>query len=294
MVVIKGQIEQRKAGEELAKEVAIEPCGMGISAAEQKARRYLSIVFVMMVITHDFVARKDADFSAQLTKFSNALNGTGGPTALALKYGYTTPQLLAIKNDAASYAYFILKHGAGATYSKSWTDTGSELREGTGTVSPTWPMGDPLTSPAPPITFVLPGIESRFRVNAKFAKDQKSIYNTADGITMGIESSNSPFVPADGTPDLEGIAGSGGHPFFKYTKSKYQGINIYKNSNDGKGFVFSHTVNDPTYTDYAALPAVGVSVVWVYRAFYLFKGEEVGTISKDVTVTVIGLVVVTP
>jgi len=270
--------------------------GEGLGRVPTKAEIIQAIVLmvILSVITHNYVERNDADFSAQLTKFSKSLNGTSGPTALAIKYGYTTDQLLSIKNDAEAFAYFILKHGTGASYSKGWTDTGFELRSGKGTVSPTWPMGDPLDDPIPPTTFVLPGIEFRFRINASFAKDQKAIYLTADGITMGIESTNSPFVPGDGTPDLEGAVGSGGHPFFKYTKKKYQGINIYKNSNDGKGFVFSHTVNDPTYTDYATLPAVGVSAVWVYRAFYLYKGEEVGTISKDVSVTVTGIVVVTP
>jgi len=255
-----------------------------------KKEKIMFGAIILTVVTHNFVKANDAEFSTQLTKFSNSLNGLTGPTALADKYGYSTEQLLSIKNDALAYAYFILKHGAGATYSKGWTSTGDELRGGTGTVSPTWPMGDPLTDPVPPTTSVLPGIEGRFRVNAKFSKDQTQ-YIVADGITMGIEVVSSPFVPSEGKPNLEGKLGDGGHPLLSYTKSKYQGVNIYKNSNDGKGFIFSHTVNDPTYTDYAALPAVGVSAVWVYRAFYLYKGKEVGTVSKDVSVTVTGLVV---
>jgi len=291
MVQIKGKIEQKR------EETYIHPTDEDYIGYTMEDFMNADIgltkfgkIIIMTIISHDWVKSNNEEFSAQLTKFSNSLNGTSGPTALAIKYGYTTPQLLAIKNDAENYAYFILKHGAGATYSKGWTDTGNELRGGTGIVSPTWPMGDPLDAPIPPTTPVLPGIESRFRVNASFAKDQTK-YLTADGITMGIEAVSTPFVPGDGLPDLEGKVGDGGHPFFTYTKSKYQGVNIYKNSNDGKGFVFSHTVNDPTYTDYAALPAVGSSAVWVYRAYYLYKGKEVGTISKDVTVTVTGVVV---
>src|ERR1039458_7942430 len=87
-------------------------------------------IMIMMIVSHDFVKSNNEEFSAQLTKFSNSLNGLTGPTALAIKYGYTTARLLAIKNDAENYAYFILKHGAGATYSKSWTDTGNEFRSG--------------------------------------------------------------------------------------------------------------------------------------------------------------------
>jgi hypothetical protein len=293
MIIIKSKIEQRKAGG-LAPTKYDEPERQewGISVEEQYARKriILSLIIVMSVITHNFVKGNADEFSTQLTKFSNSLNGLVGPTPLAIKYGYSTAQLLSIKNDALAFAYFVLKHGAGATYSTSWTSVGDELRSGTGAISPTWPMGDPLTVPAPPSTSVLPGIETRFRADAKFAKDQTQ-YIVADGITMGIEVVSSPFVPGEGLPDLEGKIGDGGHPLLKYTKSKYQGVNIYKNSNDGKGFVFSHTVNDPTYTDYAALPPVGVSAVWVYRAFYLYKGQEVGTVSKDVSVTVTGLVV---
>ncbi len=292
MVVQIIKIETEKEGQSSFHEYYKEE-GEGRIVTRAEVVQVIMLMVVLTVVSHSYVLKPDAEFSAQLTKFSNSLNGTSGPTALAIKYGYSTAQLLSIKNDAASYAYYILKHVAGATYSKGWTETGDELRNGTGTVAPIWPMGDPLTSPVPPTTFVLPGIEARFRINASFAKDQRTIYLPADGVTMGIEPTSTPFVPGAGTPNLEGKVGDGGHPQFTYTKGKYQGVNIYKNSNDGRGFVFSHTVNDPTYTDYAALPAVGSSAVWVYRAFYLHKGKEVGTISKDVTVTVRGLVVTT-
>ena len=290
MVIIKGKIEQEKEQPAYIHPTDEDYTGYTMEDYMKADTGLTKIqkIIILVVTSNDWVKSNNEEFSAQLTKFSNSLNGISGPTDLATKYGYKTDQLLAIKNDAENYAYFILKHGAGASYSKSWTSTGDEFRSGKGLVAPTWPMGDPLTDPVPPTTSVLPGIEPRFRVNASFAKDQ-TIYLTADGITMGIEASSTPFVPADGKPDLEGTVGNGGHPFFRYTKSKYQGINIYKNSNDGKGFVFSHTVNDPTYTDYAPLPAVGVSAVWIYRAFYLYKGKEVGTISADVTLTVIGI-----
>ncbi len=250
-------------------------------------------MIILAVVSNDFVKQNNEEFSTQLSQFSNSLNGLTGPTALANKYGFNSSQLQSIKNDALAYAYFILKHGAGLTYAKGWTDTGNDLRKGTGTTTPMWPMGDPLTSPVPPAVSVLPDIEGRFRVNAKFAKDQ-SIYVPADGNTMGIEVSSSPFIPSNGKPDLKVTISDGGHPSITYIKSKYQGINIYKDAGDGKGFVFCHTVNDPAYTDYAVLPAVGKSAAWVYRAFYLYKGKEVGSISKDATITVLGLVVTTP
>src|ERR1035438_10226309 len=125
MVLIKGKIEQQK------EETYVHPTDedyIGYTWEDYlKADIGLSIfgkIMIFMVITHDYVKQNNEEFSAQLTKFSNSLNGTSGPTALADKYGYDSDQLLSIKNDAAAYAYFILKHGAGASYSKSWTDTG--------------------------------------------------------------------------------------------------------------------------------------------------------------------------
>ena len=72
MVIIKSKIESKKAGDGLVKVKQREVCRMGISVAEQRARRYVcNLIVIMAVVTHDFVQRKDGDFAAQLTKFSN-------------------------------------------------------------------------------------------------------------------------------------------------------------------------------------------------------------------------------
>ena len=244
-------------------------------------------IIILTVISSDFVKASATEFADQLDQFSNSLNGLTGPTALATKYGYTTGELLSIKRDAAYWRFWFTKHGAGATYAKAWTDKGEEARHGTGPSSSGWPVGADISGA--PID-VLPGIEKRFRAMAKKAKDQ-TIYTPGDGNNMAIEVVHVEFVPGAGKPDLKIKLTGGGHPKIKYIQSKYVGIRVYKNSNDGHGWVFLCVCNDPEFTDMSALPAVGTSAVWSYKAFYLFGGEEVGTISKDTTITVMGLVV---
>ncbi len=80
-----------------------------------------------------------------------------------------------------------------------------------------------------------------------------------------------------------------GHPFFKYVKSGYEGVQIYKDWGDGKGFVKFDKAINPTYTDNSALPAAGVAVSWKYKFIYLYKEAEVGTPSEIVEVLVTGM-----
>ncbi len=241
---------------------------------------------ILTLITHDIVKQNNSEFADQLDQFSNALNGATAPTALANKYGYTAPELLKIKNDAAYFRFWFTKQGAGDTYKLAWTAKGKEIRKGDGSSASAFPEGADVSG-AP--TAVLPGVEGRFREMAKKAKSQTSIYNVNDGIAMGIETSSSQFNPADGKPVLKISVSDGGHPIIEYVKSKYQGINIYVDRGDDAGFKFMVTCNDPSCTDLAPLPAVGKSALWTYRALYLYAGRETGTVSLDTPISVTGI-----
>ncbi len=241
--------------------------------------------FVLISITHDFVKANDAEFADQLDKFSNSLNGATEPTELAVKYGYTTADLLEIKNDAAYFRYWVTKHGAGETYKKAWTQKGNEMRSGTGSSVTSFPVGADVSTPP---TAVLPGIETRFREKARKAKGQTRIYSVGDGTNMGIEVISSAFVPSDGKPELKISLTDGGHPKIEYVKSKYAGINLYKNANDGKGWALYVTCNDPSCVDMSPLPAVDQSAAWKYKAIYMYGGAEVGAMSLETAITVIG------
>ena len=127
---------------------------------------------ILTLITHDIVKQNNSEFADQLDRFSGALNGATGPTALATKYGYTTDELLKIKNDAAYFRFWFTKQGAGETYKLAWTAKGKEIRKGDGTSASAFPEGADVSG-AP--TAVLPGVDARFREMAKKAKSQTSI-----------------------------------------------------------------------------------------------------------------------
>ena len=243
---------------------------------------------ICTVVSHDFVKGNIVDLANQLVNFSDKLNGLSGPTALAIKYGLTSGELLEIKNDAKYVKYFADHHLAGAEYSKAWTNKGQEILKGTGPSVMAWPLGlDVSTAP----TDVPPGAIDRFRLKAKKIKDAAN-YSSGDGDILGIEPVVTPFVPAAGKPDLIVTISGGGHPMIEYTKGNYAGIRIYKDSGDGKGFVYYATCNDPSCKDLSPLPAKDVSVTWKYKASYVYKSEEVGTMSNEAPISVRGLVTV--
>lgn len=147
------------------------------------------------------------------------------------------------------------------------------------------PPAQPVAVVAP--AAVHPGMRGRFSNIA--AKCKLSPAYTKDiGIDLQIEATNTPFVPQDGKPTMD-MTHHVGHPFFRYPKGQYQAANIYKNSADGKGYVFYGVAVNATYTDNAALPAAGVSVIWGFKLAYLYQGVEVGTMSDAVTITVTGV-----
>ena len=255
-------------------------------AKPEKRLTNIQTVIILTLISHDFVKRTADEFAKQLNNFAGALVVAGVPTALAKKYNYSPDDLKEIVNDAAYFSYWNTLHGTGVTYASAWVKKGDEIRSGKGTSVSAWPVGADVSS-AP--DDVPPGAETRFREQARKAKGQTRIYTEADGITMNIEIINSVFNPSEGQPELSVIISDGGHPLIQYIKSKYTGINIYKDAGDGKGFQFLLTCNDPNFADMSALPAVGVSAAWTYKAFYIFGGKEVGTISKNTVITVIGV-----
>ena len=194
-------------------------------------------------------------------------------------------EILKIKADAKYLTWEIATNSLYVSYTHSWTTFGVILIQG--------PDGgiDGIAPPLPSVgvapTAVHPGMRTRFSNIAADCK-RSAGYTKAMGIDLGIEEVVTVFVPANGKP-LVRHEFHVGHPFFRYTKDQYQGVQIYKNSNKGLGFVkFDKAVN-ATYTDNSALPAVGVAEVWQYKFVYLYQGVEVGNASAIVEVLVTGM-----
>ncbi|MEI6628417.1 MAG: hypothetical protein WCN27_03325 [Alphaproteobacteria bacterium] len=204
--------------------------------------------------------------------------------------GYTLDKvkpadIVLVKADSAYMVWLIGAKKAYISNGESWTTYVDTLIHGVdGGVSGVQPAL-PTVGTAP--ASVHEGIRTRF---SNISADCKSStgYTEAIGIDLGIVQINTPFVPSDGKPVVKESLHVG-HPFFKYPKGDYDGVQIYKDSSDGHGFVKFDKAINPTYTDNTGLPEAGVAVVWKYRFVYLYKGEEVGTASLVIEVVVTGM-----
>jgi hypothetical protein len=103
---------------------------------------------------------------------------------------------------------------------------------------------------------------------------------------LGIAAPASTFNPADGKPDFFIEFSSGGHPNLRWTKGKFDGVEIWKDS--GTGFVKLDRDMKPDYIDKTDLPKLGVAAVWKYKMIYLMDDEPIGNWSDVVSVTVHG------
>jgi len=193
--------------------------------------------------------------------------------------------IAAIKADAAFLTWVINTRKGYITNGESWTTFGDSLFRGADEGSNAVPPALPSVATMP--TLVHPGMRKRFSEIAANCKSSSG-YTETIGTDLEIVATDTPFVPGDGKPVVKESLHVG-HPFFKYTKGEYEGVQIYKDSGDGLGFVKFDKAINPTYTDNSALPAAGVAVVWQYKFVYLYKDAEVGTASTVIEVVVTGL-----
>ena len=105
---------------------------------------------------------------------------------------------------------------------------------------------------------------------------------------LGVLKGASTFDPQAGKPIIKIKTAEGGHPLLHVKKGHYQGWELWKDHNDGKGYVKVKEVLHPDYLDLDPLPALGSSVVWKYKAIYLFADKHAGNWSDDSSLTVLG------
>lgn len=75
-------------------------------------------------------------------------------------------------------------------------------------------------------------------------------------------------------------------PKIKYKKNRTEGIKLFVDRNDGKGFVYLWRITGTVYTDKQELPAGQNSAVWKYKAIYVVNDIEVGFYSDEMSVVV--------
>ncbi|MHB8259589.1 MAG: hypothetical protein ACYDCN_05455 [Bacteroidia bacterium] len=81
-----------------------------------------------------------------------------------------------------------------------------------------------------------------------------------------------------------------GNPYLRWHKGKTHLLRILVDRGDGKGFVLLVIASHFSYTDKFALPAIGSSIIWKYKAVYLDSKEDpIGEWSEVAEATVKGV-----
>ena len=80
-----------------------------------------------------------------------------------------------------------------------------------------------------------------------------------------------------------------GEPEVSFHKYKYEGINLYRDKGDGKGYGSTpyKTLMHSPFAD-KDLPAVGVTAYYKYKSIYILLDKETGAFSPEVSITVVG------
>lgn len=191
-------------------------------------------------------------------------------------------------SDAANFSISLNAVATIQSFSKTVTTFKNSLRDGTANGGA---IGD---APKQPVigTYSLPLVGNIF---GRLAKQVQAIkahpnYTVAMGNDLGIVGSEQqPIDPASLTPVL-GHNFQAGKPNVTWKKSIHQGVHIYVDRGDGKGFGnMPYTDTKPDFLDEYPLPPAGQTALWKYKAIYIDEDVEVGNISNELSVTVAGI-----
>ncbi|MEI8201600.1 MAG: hypothetical protein WCH34_01215 [Bacteroidota bacterium] len=226
-----------------------------------------------------YIETSDSGLATQLTTFTTNVDAVSG--TLGLNAG----KIIQIKKDKTNFIYVNGGVDIYNKYAQSVVASKNVLRRGKDDSilvniipPPEWTAVSPTDMKA--------GVQDRF---ADIIQDCARSRNFTQqmGEVLGIVKPVVPFVPSDGKPNLKGHLTNGGFPILGATIGKYDGYSIYKDS--GTGFKFyDKSINHDWIDHLQALPAHGTSVTWKYKLIYLYKKEEVGSFSDEISIVVYG------
>ena len=152
-------------------------------------------------------------------------------------------------------------------------------------------MGDvpkPPVYPTVPVPVSLGNVRSMLSSLAQDCVSSKKFTNSI-GIALGIMDPVEAGKDAVAVkPNLTIKLTTGGHPILHATRGIYDGYEVWKDSNDTKGYIKLDTSMYPDYTDNSPLPTVGKAASWKYKIIYTLKGEQCGSWSSEVVIGVYG------
>lgn len=107
-----------------------------------------------------------------------------------------------------------------------------------------FPVPPALPTPLPTVTSA--NAQGRFADLISDCTNSNKNYTKTIGEDLGIKTAETPFNPADGQPLLEPGYSTGGRPELKWKKGKFEGIEVWIDRNDGKGWVYLDKDMRPT------------------------------------------------
>jgi len=185
--------------------------------------------------------------------------------------------------DAAFFAYALNAQTQVAAYSQQWTAYKNAARNGSDPALGLAPVAPVFA--APPAA-VAPGIIGR--ATALVAR-----IKVAPGYTDSIGQALQ-LIGADRIVDVNTLKPvldvelDAGQVNLSWLKQGMDGLELWVDRGDTKGFLFLAIDSSPNYTDIAAMPAPGQSALWKYKGIYLQADQRVGQWSDVVSIPVAG------
>lgn len=225
-----------------------------------------------------FVETNDELFANQLGVFSSEL-----PSYAAL-LGLNAAEVKEAQEDAAYMKWVVDALKKVENYAEEVSTFKDIARMGLANVTVLTPPSAPNLD-APPKQ-VLPDIEARFQQLANRAKAAKD-YTPAIGEKLGIVSAGNVFDPKAGKPFLK-VSVDAGYPEISFNRGRYPAGNLYRDIGSGYGDKPYATLVTRNYRDENSLPEANESRLIKYKMIYVYKNEEVGFWSDEVSVAVAG------
>jgi len=223
-------------------------------------------------------SKDDQALAALLEQFSTAVGGYA--TALGLSATDITAQAA----DAAYFRHALGRQQLTLQHGQQWTAWKNALRDGGNGTAASAPAPLPLANgdaPAP----VAPGVVPRFRAIVRRLK-AASNYTPAIGTALGIEGAEAAAPDLAAAQPVLDVSVAGGRVHVDWKKGDFDGVEIWVDRGDGKGFAFLAVDTVPDYVDTAPISAT--AAMWKYKAIYRLSDEQIGQWSAVVSIVVGG------
>lgn len=226
-----------------------------------------------------FIPRNNADLDVFLRNIIGKL-----PQYAAI-LNITQAEIAALTADSVMLTYYLTQ--------LKWFEAAWEKRKAYGNIFIDGNIGEVLgsfpglTAPAAAPPAVPAGLVKRI-VNLIIKITHTASYNEYMGRDLGIvaPAKAKTAAKADSKPILKIIL-EGGHPVIKWIKGVMDGVDLYVDRNDGKGFVLLYGCNGAKYKDLSPLP--DSVTTWIYKAVYKIGVEQIGSFSEPTSIAVINI-----